>query len=324
MQQRSRRRPRQTPLALTVTAILLGLVGCLPTPDLSDRAEEIAGVLSGMPGVDDVDHSYRNGFDSGQVLDFRVRMGTGAADDEAIDVVTTLNAEVGSEFADYSRGLTLGFEDFTADIRGVPDADQLRPRLVGMKRLNASLHPDHLSWQIRNDTDMADSLDVRGMSADADTAVSAVRAVVGRDRVQVTVAPHRQAAWTVMFPYSAQEQNRLAGVLRPSIPEVEKVEISDDRLNSVTARLEAGTDAASRLMTIIDRIDAGTSQPWTLSWTAGQPTHSGSGLATGATVSVGGCDYVHDSKWEREPDEYYTPSALAVRDQLRGKYDTCG
>ena len=84
-------------------------------------------------------------------------------DDEAIDVVTTLNAEVGSEFADYSRGLTLGFEDFTADIRGVPDADQLRPRLVGMKKLNASLHPDHISWQIRNDTDMADSLDVRGL-----------------------------------------------------------------------------------------------------------------------------------------------------------------
>ncbi|WP_209323367.1 hypothetical protein [Brevibacterium renqingii] len=310
-------------IAFVLAIVLLGLVGCVPRPDLSDRGEEIADALRGMPGVDEVVHLYQNGFDAGLVLSHQVRMAAGASDDEVVGVASTLNSEVGLEFDDYNRELRLLLTGFTIDIRGVPDVDALRQRLAGMKRLSSTLHAEPFTWEVRNDDESEGILTIGETNGPADEALTAFTDLIGSEPTRVSFSPHHGPRWDVSFPYSVQAQNRLLAALRPGVPEdVDTIEIRDDRVNRVSADLDSATDVTTRLMIVIDTIAGGTSSPWTLRWSVATPNPSH--LATGATVSVGGCDYAHDSEYEREPAKHFTQDAIAVRDRLRAKYDTCG
>ncbi|GAA1852064.1 hypothetical protein GCM10009813_11870 [Brevibacterium marinum] len=70
-------------------------------------------------------------------------------------------------------------------------------------------------------------------------------------------------------------------------------------------------------MAVIDRVDSGTSGPWTFMWSAGQAPAGRNNVATGGRVSVGTCEYLEDSPRESELAGHMTQAAIDVQDQLR-------
>ena len=315
---------------ITVLALFVGLSGCIGRPDLSNRAEEIAGVIAGLPGVDDIDDYYQDGFDSGRSLTYRVTMGAEATDAEVANVASTVNREVGDEFDDYDRELSLTTADFSVDLNGEPDVDELRQRLLRLQALNASLTShapltsQMLTWTVNDDTDRDNELVIQEATQDPFTVLSAVRDQFGTEQMSVTVSSSDTAVWNVAFPYSPQAQNRLASVLRPLPPEMEAIRIDQDRVTEVESDVDDPATAVTRLIAIIDRVSSVTSQPWIFRWSGGQPPTGQTNLASGGMVSVGACEYHEDSPWEEDPAEHLTQDAIEVQDQLRSKYDTCG
>ena len=309
---------------ITVAALLAGLSGCISRPDLSNKAEEIAGVIAALPGVDDVDDYYQNGFTSGLSLTYRVTMAAGASDAEAVNVASTVNSEVGDEFDDYDRELTLTVDDLSVVLKGEPDVDELSQRLVSLKNLNASLVSGVLTWKENDDTDRDNELEIREVSQDPFTVLSAVRDQFGTEQVRVKVSDAEKSALKVAFPYSEQAQNRLAAAIRLVNVEFDRIEISQDRVTDVEVHVDDTTNVATRLMTVIDAVNKSTSAPWDFRWSAGQPSARQDNLASGGRVSVGACTYYEDSPREKDPAKHLTPEAIAVQDQLRSKYDTCG
>ncbi|MDN6122629.1 MAG: hypothetical protein L0I80_01980 [Brevibacterium sp.] len=317
---------------ITVAALVVGLSGCIGRPDLSNKAEEIAGVIAALPGVDDVDDYYQNGFTSGLSLTYRVTMAAGASDAEVVNVASTVNSEVGDEFDGYDRELTLTVGDLSVVLNGEPNVDELRQRLLGLKNLNSSLVSGVLTWKENDDTGRDNELEIREASQDPFTVLSAVRDQVlsavrdqfGTEQVHVKVSDAEEPAWKVAFPYSEQAQNRLAAAIRSVNVEFDEIEISQNRVTDVEAHVDDTANVSTRLMTVIDTVNKGTSAPWEFRWSAGQPSAGQGNLASGGRVSVGACAYYEDSPREKDPAKYLTPEAIAVQDQLRSKYDTCG
>lgn len=64
--------------ALVLVIVFFGLAGCIPRPDLDDRAEELGDILMSMPGVESVHAQHQNGFSTGRFLQHRVIMESGA------------------------------------------------------------------------------------------------------------------------------------------------------------------------------------------------------------------------------------------------------
>lgn len=327
MNDRGRRGP--VSIACVLVAVFLALAGCSPRPDLSGRVQEISDVLSALPGVDDVDHYYQNqeeqlGFDGARQLYFEVRIASEASDDEIIGVASTFISEVADAFDDYDRELVLRMPDFTVDINGTPDPDRLRQRLSGMKEQSPILAAETFKWGVRNDDDSGDVLTIGDTSATPDAVLTAARSLVGSEQVMVKASPRGGARWEVRFPYSAEAQNRLFAALGQGVPDgVDMIAISDDQVEYVSVSLDSGTDATMRLKTVIDTIAAGTPPPWTLSWRVPEAKPNPHNLATGSTVSVGGCEYNPVADHASDPAEHFTPDAIAVRDELRAQYDTC-
>lgn len=317
---------RITVAMISVMAMFLGLSGCISRPDLSNRAAQIAGVIAGLPGVDDVDDNYQNGFDSGLRLIYDVTMTAGATDAEVANVATTVNSEVGDEFDDYNRELSLFMGEFSVVLNDESDVDELRQSLVRLRALSATLLSGKLTWTEPGDTDIdpENELEVRETAQDPSTVVSAVRDQFGTEQMRVKVVDTNNYAWKVVFPYSQQAQNRLVTAIGPVTADLEQIEIDKDRVSYVEADVEDSPNAATRLMAIIDRIDSGTSGPWRFWWSVDKPTTAQNNLASGGPVSVGACVYYEDSEQEKDPAGHLTQEAIAIQDQLRSKYDTCG
>lgn len=309
---------------MTVAALFVGLTGCIGRPDLSNRAEEIAEVIARMPGVDDVDDCYQNGFTSGQSLTYRVTMAAAASDDELVNVASTVNREAGDEFDDYHRELALHTPDISVVAKGEPDADGLRLRLPRLRALSASLMSGKLTWREDDDADRENQLEIQEVSSDPFTVLSAIRDQFGAEDVSVNFGGVQNLSWDVAFPYSVQAQNRLASALRALPQELSTISIDHDQVAEASATLDDTANAAIRLMVIIDRVDSGTTGPWIFRWSAGQAPTGGSNLATGGRVSIGACEYYEDSPRESDPAGHMTQEAIDVQDQLRAKYDTCG
>lgn len=315
---------RITVAMITVMVLFLGLSGCISRPDLSSRAEEIAEAIDGLPGVEEVDDYYQNGFTSGQSLTYKVKMEATATDAETVNVASTVAREVGDQFDEYDRELTLSTADIVMVLNGEPDVDELRQRLLRMRALNTSLTSGKLTWTENDDTDRDNELELQEASQNPFSVLSAIRDQFGPEQMRVSFGGAHRLSWDVTFPYSVQAQNRLASALRPLPQEMSSITIRHDQVTEVDSHLDDPVNAAIRLMAIIDRVSSATSAPWTFRWSAGQPPTGQGNVATGGTVSVGACDYYEDSQREKDPAGHMTQDAIDVQNQLRSKYDTCG
>ncbi|GAA1531431.1 hypothetical protein GCM10009691_04080 [Brevibacterium picturae] len=304
--------------------MFFGLSGCVSRPDLSNRAEEIAEVIAGLPGVEEVDDYYQNGFTSGQSLTYKVKMVATATDAEIANVASTVDSEAGDQFDEYDRELTLNTPEILVVLRGELDIDELRQRLLNMQSLNTSLTSERLTWKENDGSDRENELEIEEASQNPFSVLSAVRDQFGSEQMRVNFGSAHMLSWDVTFPYSVQAQNRLASALRPLPQELSNITIRHDQVTEVDVRLDDPGNAVNRLMAITDRVSSGTSAPWMFRWSAGQPPAGQGNLATGGTVSVGACDYYEDGEREKDPAGHMTQDAIDVQNQLRSKYDTCG
>ncbi|MCI4010583.1 hypothetical protein [Brevibacterium sp. ZH18] len=314
---------RITLVAITLAALIIGLSGCIGRADLSDRADEIEAALSALPGVEKISGEYQNGFDSGRRLVYRVDMAPGATDGDLVNVAETLNSEAGDDFVNFERDLTLRLPHISVALNGKPDIGQLRQQLPRLRSLTSALSAETLSWEANNDNDLDDSLTIRDSDGDAFTVLSAVRDVFGSQQMRVNYGNSGTSAWEVEFPYSLQAQNTLAAALHSGTREMNKIEIDDDHVTFASARLTTEANATTKLTTLIDQINGGTSEPWRFTWLAEQPGGRQNNKTPGGTVSVGACTYDMKSNSEREPARFLTSNALKIQDTLRAKYDTC-
>lgn len=109
-------RLRRRVAALIIAAVgTVGLTGCMG-PDLTGMVDDIGVVLSGKPGVDDVETIYQNGFDSGKKVIFKVRMAADATTAQSVEVAAALDQESGDEFDGCDQNFSLNMPDRTITI----------------------------------------------------------------------------------------------------------------------------------------------------------------------------------------------------------------
>lgn len=315
---------------IAVMAMILGLSGCEgspdpnPGPDLSSRADEVGDVLSALPGVDTVATYYRND-DSVQRLTYVAAMAGGATDEKAIHVASTLNDEIGSEFDNFDRGLTVKKSGLTIALQAETAVESLKHLPPRLRALASSLDGGGVSWSDSRDDEYGDDiLEVDGASGSPFDVITAVRDQFSSEEVRLSLDRGNDVQWSVTFPYPVQAQDRLESAVGTDLEEVmDWIEIDGDHLTSLRVTVDSGPDVVSRLEDIIDLADSGTSAPWSFNWSVGSLESTDGNLLTGGHISVGNCDYAHNSAKETEPSRFMTTEAIEVQTQLRDGYDTC-
>ena len=280
-------------------------------------------MLTSMPGVETVHTQYQNGFSTGLVLQHRVRMEAGSSSEEVRNATQALNQAVGDDFDDYSRDLRFHQGSLSIGLEGVPDIAVLSQDLSRLDALTTRLSGGSLAWDRNFVKDNLNSLSVRGSATDGFAALSAVRATFGTEEMRVRYSGERQQDWDIGFPYSADAQQALESAFRGASPDARMMKIHDNQVSFLSVWARDAPETASVLSGIIDEVRTVTPGEWRLHW---MDTEGGAGTGQpsfGGSVSVGGCDYNPKSPQETDPSQHFTPSAIAIRDQLRSKYDTC-
>ena len=309
---------------IAAIVMILGLSGCEGSPDLSPRADEVGDVLSALPGVETVETLYKND-NSGRSLVYGVTMTVGATDDEAIHLASTLNDELGSEFDSYDRGMTVVQSGLTIALQAETAAQTLKHLPSRLRALASSLDGGEITWIESWDDEYSDDvLEVDDSSESPFDVFTAVRDQFGSKEMKVRLDRGNDVQWSVTFPYSVQAQDRLESAVGTDLEEVmDWIGIDGDHLTSLTVTVDSGPDVVGRLEDIIDLADSGTSAPWSFNWSVGSSRSTDGNLLTGGFISVGSCDYAHNSAKETEPSQFMTTEAIEVQDQLRDSYDTC-
>ena len=184
-----------------------------------------------------------------------------------------------------------------------------------------------MTWERNSENDNLNTLRVTGTTVDGFAAVSAIRAAFGSEEMSVAYSGDRQQKWAIGFPYSADAQQALESGLRRASPDVRMMKINENQVSFLSVWARDVPEAASVLSQIIVEVRTAVPGEWTLQWIdadSGAGAGAGAGQRSfGGSVSVGGCDYNANSSEEADPSQHFTPSAIALRDQLRSKYDTC-
>ncbi|MGO2036899.1 MAG: hypothetical protein ACTH2U_10500 [Brevibacterium sp.] len=304
--------------SLAVGVLAVGFSGC-SSPDLSNRADDIGGVLSASPGVADVETSYQNGFGSGRSIRYRVTMDAEASTAQATEVAAALDRETGGEFDGYTQDLNLTMANRSIKVSDTTNGDIMAQKVPRLLDLSAMLSDDEVSWKEQPESaNVDDTLEIREAGTDPFTTLDAVRAQFGSEDFQLTMRESSGVDWYVAFPFTAQGQDRLESVFDPLRTTTNRLNIDDDQVSSFVAVVPAGPDEADRLRTIIDSIESTTTDPWDFFWAEGPEPTGSFDSSTGGVVDVGGCEYDEDS------EQQLTQGAQVIQDQLRATYDTCG
>ena len=302
---------------LVVGVLAVGLSACMG-PDLSNRAEDIGGVLSASLGVEKVESSYQNGVDSGRSISYTETMDPAASTAQATEVAAALDRETGDEFDGYTVNLILTRSSLTTKVSDTTNGDIMGQKMPGLVELSTTLPVDEVSWREQSDSaNFDDSLEISEAGTDAFKTLDAVRAQFGSDEFRLTTRETSGVTWYVAFPFSAQGQERLESVFDPLRTSVKRLNIDGDQVSSFVAVVPAGPDEVTRLRGIIDRIASTTTNPWDFYWAEGPDPSGPSDTSSGGVVNVGGCEYGEDSEGQ------LTQEAQKVQDQLRAVYDTC-
>lgn len=316
MLERGARRRRVAALIVAVVGAV-GLSAC-QGPDLSDRADDIGAVLSGKPGVADVETQYQNGFDSGRSVTYTVKMAPGASTAQSVDVAAALDHETGDEFDRYDQELRLLLSGRAVEIRDATSSDIMADRASHLLALASEMSVNRLEWrQASEQTTFEDVLELTDPQNDIFGTINAVRAELGTEQFDLRVRDSAQTEWAVAFPYAEQAQARLETAIEPILPMTVQVVIDDNQVSGLFVVVPDGPDVVSRLRGIIERVDSSDAQPWYFDWALGSDPTGTIDYSTKGSANVGGCEY------DEDPDRQITSATQATQDQLRTIYDTC-
>lgn len=311
-------RLRRRVAALIIAAVgTVGLTGCMG-PDLTGMVDDIGVVLSGKPGVDDVETIYQNGFDSGKKVIFKVRMAADATTAQSVEVAAALDQESGDEFDGYDQNFSLNMPDRTITIIDRTNSDIMAERTPRLLALASAPSRSWLIWESDSvpATD-GDRLRMVEPQSDPFESLSAVRAEFGSESLLVEMTETTSVTWHVSFPFSEQGQARLESVFQPIRDTARRITIAGDQVSNYFAVVPDGPDKVGLIRESIERIDTTTADPWQFTWAVGSDPTGAYDSSAGGVISVGGCDYDPDSEVQ------LTQEAENTQDQLRTIYDTC-
>lgn len=203
---------RVTLAMIAVMVMIFGLSGCErspdpnPSPDLSSRADEIGDVLSALPGVETVATYYRKD-NSVQRLTYVAIMADGATDEKAIHVASTLNDEIGSEFDNFDRGLTVKQSGLTIALRTETAVESLKHLPSRLRALTSALGVGGVTWfDSWDDRYSEDILEIDSASGSPFDVITAVRDQFGSEEIQLRLDRGNDAQWSVTFPIQCRRR----------------------------------------------------------------------------------------------------------------------
>lgn len=318
---------RKTAGLLIAAALALSVVlGACGAPDRTAEADRLAHAIKEMPGVQDANVGYTNGFEQGATVHIWVFL-PDAPGKQIEDVVARINEVRGDAFKSFdqtaefvvtsSRAVKVdrGAELDSASVAG--DAESLR-------RLSAAVDADEIS--IFRNKSTAD-LKVNRVTARASDVFPAVRAAFGDDahlNLDMDSASNIDVpSWRVTFPFTAADQQRVDQQMAAMPVSIAMITVgSPGAIGGLTVGLHSRDTAYQDLVSVIEIAGAGPGHALDLSWRLAG-AHADTLQAFSGNVQVGACGYVPNSDIELHPEKYLTPDARALQQRLRKQFDTC-
>lgn len=160
----------------------------------------------------------------------------------------------------------------------------------------------------------------------ADDVFAAVRAVFGDEAElsldMVPAANVKMPIWSVAFPFSAENQQRVEQQLATMPVAIWSVTVGS---NGAIADLNVGVQnpdsAYQDLVSVIETTGAGPDHALDLGWRL-EDQSTFETMQFKGTVDAGGCTY-QKSQGELHPEFYLTPAAVELQQRLRSQFDEC-
>lgn len=312
---------------LIAAAIALScVVSACGAPDRKAAADQLEQAIKSMPGVQDSNISYTNGFENGATVHIWVYL-PDAAPKQIEDVVARINAVRGDAFKAF---------DQTAEFAVTPsrtvrvkrgaelDSASVAADTESLRRLSVAVDAAEVS--IFRNKSTAD-LKLNEVTTLANNIFPAIRAAFGDDaHLVLDMLPASnidEPSWQVAFPFTAADQQRVDQQIAAMPVSIWAITVgSHGAITSLSVGLHNRDTAYQDLVSVIRITGAGPPHALNLSWrwvgdrADKYPNFSGS-------VQVGACGYIPNAETELHPETYLTVDARAVQQQLRKQFDTC-
>ena len=301
--------------AALIAALAVTLASCFGTPDREKEAEELRGLLTGMPGVEDVDVVYRHGALSGNILDLKLDMPT--ADPEQIgDAIGVVVAQLNGPFEGYDSNdevrvterSKLGFSRRTnPDLvaRKVTLARTIEEQTGEAVEVGAYQPQDHIETRSDDPSAMVDRL----------LAITTGNPVTMDVRSDVPEARW----WEVRTPITPELKADLDARLA-RMPEYRATAVVGSKGFVFMHRGIASVDEVEAVIArTVEVTGAGPERPMLLSWTVATTDLPDGEYSN--DIAVGSCRYPTSHETVERPESI--PELTALAKKLREQYDTC-
>jgi hypothetical protein len=313
-------------LLIAAALALSCVVSACGAPDRKAEANKLEQAIKEMPGVQDSNVSYTNGFENGATVLIWVYM-PDAAPKQIEDVVARINAVRGDAFKAF---------DQTAEFAVTPsrtirvkrgaelDSASVAADAESLRRLSVAVDAAEISMFRNKST--AD-LKLNKVTTLANNVFPAIRAAFGDDaHLDLDMVPASnidEPSWRVAFPFTAADQQRVDQQIAAMPVSIWAITVGlPGAIASLSVGLHNRDTAYQDLVSVIGTTGAGPAHALNLSWrwegdrADKSPNFSGS-------VQVGACGYIPNSEAELHPETYLTADARALQQRLRKQFDTC-
>jgi hypothetical protein len=306
--------------------VLACVVSACGAPDRKAVADQLEQSIKSMPGVQDANVNYTNGFENGATVHLTVYL-PDAAPKQIEDVVARINTVRGDAFKAFdqtaefmvtpSRTVVVkrGAELDGASIAA--DAESLRRLSVGVTAAETTI------FRTKSTAD----LHLNEVTTRADNVFPALRAAFGDDaHLDLDMLPASnitEPSWRVALPFTAADQQRVDQQLAAMPVSIWAITVGPHgAITGLSVGIHNRDTAYQDLVAVIGTTGAGPAHALNLSWrwegdrADKHPNFSGS-------VQVGACGYIPNAESEVHPETYLTPDARALQQRLRTQFDTC-
>lgn len=305
----------------TVVAVLLA-VACAP-PDRRAEADVLERRIAQMPGVERVDVRYTDGLSLGPNIGVDVVV-TGADTAQIVAVATTVADAVSADFDGYGRSVSFRVADGgELEVSGDPVPATVGERTRALRELLTDVPGARVSW-----SESADAQTVAVSDAAPAPVLASLRAQAPASGLVVTIrGDGHRPWWTVVLPLAVTDETVVRAAVERSPLPVSSIRVQDGHAAAVTVRTHEDVQAhevaavEEAIGTVIELFAPTPAHPLLLDW-EGPEADDRDAPGFAGRVHVGGCAYPR-SLGETEPERFYTPEAIELRDRLRDRYDRC-
>ncbi|ETA66581.1 hypothetical protein AmyhaDRAFT_0343 [Haloechinothrix halophila YIM 93223] len=288
------------------------VAGCTGVPDREPQVQRLEDEVSAMPGVEDFRVIYSNSVKTGSKLNVTVRMPT-ASEAQIAEVATRITVLKQDDFDGYSESTEFEIGDrLMLRFDGQLSSDRVVKRARRLRQLGSAVPKAEINWY-GGELELREAPDIAG-------SLAAVRTEFGSEPVRVEVMPDDGPWWTVDFPFSIAQQQRIRGQLSELRVDVAYVRVANGRPSGLSVGVSDPKTAYRDLNALIATMRPTREHPMSLSWRwdgSAQDDRKFQGM-----VHVAGCGY-SNTAGEKDPERYFTQKAIDLQRRLRDEFDTC-